>query len=215
MIASAILANSAVIFGYISLFCLVTLHIISPEFKPNFRMVSEYALGKFKWVLTLFFISWGVSNISLALLLWGMVATAWTTIAVSLIFVSGIGAIMGGIFDVKHKLHGLSFGLGVPFLPIGALIIVYYFKQNMDWQSNISILLVSAHATWISLILMGGTMFYFFSGLKSAGIAFGPDSPPMTELPKGMTAIHGWANRLLVICYIAFPMLVAKIVLNL
>lgn len=215
MITSSILANSAVIFGYISLLSLLSLHFVSAEFKPNFRMISEYALGKHKWLLTLFFFCWGICNISTSLLLWDMVTTGWAKFGVILIFVSGVGAIMGGLFDVQHKLHGLSFGLGVPFLPIGALIISYHVTKNADWQQSSSMLFLSAHLTWVSLILMGGTMFFFFSGLKSAGIAFGPDAPPMTELPAGMMAIHGWANRFLVICYIAFPIFVANNVLSL
>jgi hypothetical protein len=210
----SILANSTIAFGIISILCLITLHFVSSEFKPNFRMVSEYALGNHKWVITLFFISWGLCSTTSALMLWNIVTSGWAKFGVLLVFITGIGAIMGGLFDVQHKLHGLSFGIGVPFLPIGVLLISYHLLKNVKWQNHSTILLLSSHSIWISLILMAGSMFLFFSGLKSAGVAFGTDLPPITELPKGVIGINGWANRLLVLCYLAYPILTASIILN-
>ncbi len=39
--------------GILSLLCLQILHVVSPEFKPGWRMISEYALGKHKWLIEL------------------------------------------------------------------------------------------------------------------------------------------------------------------
>ncbi len=215
MKTTVLFANSTIAFGIISLVCLFTLHFVSQEFKPGFRMVSEYALGNYKWLLTLFFLCWGFCSITSGLVLWNVVTTVWAKLGIIFLFVSGIGAIMGGLFDVQHKLHGLSFGLGVPFLPIGALLITYHLLNKPDWQSYRVSLLFSSHSVWISLVLMGGAMFLFFSSLKSAGIAYGPNAAPLTVLPKGVTSVHGWANRLLVLCYILYPLLTAKIFLTL
>jgi len=210
----SIFANSTIVFGVISILCLLTLHITSAEFKPNFRMVSEYALGKHKWLLTTFFLCWGLCSISSGFMLWNVVTTGWAKFGVVLLFVTGIGAIMGGLFDVRHKLHGLAFGIGLPFLPIGALLISYHLIQKTEWQNHSTLLLLSGHAIWISLILMAVSMFLLFSSLKANGIAFGPDAAPMSELPKGVIGINGWANRLLVLCYIAYPILIAKLLLT-
>ena len=210
----SIFANSTIAFGVISILCLLTLHFTSPEFKPNFRMVSEYALGKHKWLLTMFFLCWGLCSISSGFMLWNVVTTGWAKFGVVLLFVTGIGAIMGGLFDVQHKLHGLAFGIGLPFLPIGALLISYHLIQKTAWQNHSTLLLLSGHASWISLILMAVAMVLLFSSLKANGIAFGPDAAPMSELPKGVIGINGWANRLLVLCYIAYPILIAKLLLT-
>jgi hypothetical protein len=133
---------------------------------------------------------------------------------VILLFLTAIGAIMGGLFDVQHKLHGLSFGIGVPFFPIGALLISYHLIKKAEWQNHGAALLFSAHSTWISLAFMGVSMFLLFSSLKAAGIVYGPDSPPFTTLPKGVTGINGWANRLLVLCYLMYPLLTARLLLT-
>ena len=209
----ALLASSTIVFGCISILSLIALHFTSTEFKPNFRMVSEYALGKHKWLLTLFFFCWGLSSISAGLMLWNVVTSGWAKFGVVLLFVTGLGAIMGGLFDVQHKLHGLSFGIGVPFLPIGALLVTYHLIKKAEWQNHSTSLLVASHSTWISLLLMAGSMFLLFSSLKSSGIAYGPDAPPLAELPSGVIGVNGWANRLLVLCYILYPVLTAKLLL--
>lgn len=208
-------ANGAILFGIISILCLLALHFLDTELKPSFRMVSEYALGKHKWVLTIFFLCWGMCSISAGVMLWNVVTSGWSKFGVVLLFVTGIGAIMGGLFDVQHKLHGLTFAIGIPFLPIGALLISYHLIKKSEWQGNSFSLLLSAHSVWISLVFMAVSMFLLFSSLKSAGIVYGPDSPPFAELPKGVIGINGWANRLLVLCYILYPVLTAKLLLSL
>jgi hypothetical protein len=209
----SLFANGTIAFGVISILCLIALHFTSTEFKPNFRMVSEYALGKHKWLLTTFFFCWGLCSISSGLMLWNVVTSGWAKVGVVLMFVTGIGAIMGGLFDVQHKLHGLSFGIGVPFLPIGALLISYHLIKKAEWQNHSTTLLLSSHSIWISLVFMSVSMFLLFSSLKAAGIVYGPDSPPFAELPIGVIGINGWANRLLVLCYILYPVLTAKLLL--
>jgi hypothetical protein len=97
----------SIVSGFLSLLCLVALHLISPEYSPAWRMVSEYTLGKHKWLLTLFFTFWGISSILTAGLLWPIVTTPWVVFGVILVFISGVGAVLGGWFDVKHKLHSL------------------------------------------------------------------------------------------------------------
>lgn len=209
-----LLAKGTLLFGVVSFLALLTLHFVSAEIKPSFRMISEYAYGNHKWLITLFFICWGLCTIASGLLLWNVVTTGWAKFAVILLFITGIGAIMGGLFDVQHKLHGLAFGIGIPFMPIGALIIAYHLLKKAEWQNNSSALLYASHATWLSVVLMAVSMMVLFSGLKSAGIAFGPNQPPLTELPKGVIGLNGWAGRLVVLCYLLFPILIAKIYLT-
>jgi len=99
-------------------------------------------------------------------------------------------------------------------LAIGALLITYHLLIKAEWQNYSTALLISSHLIWISLVFMAFTMFLLFSTLKSTGIVYGPDSPPLTDLPKGVIGINGWANRLLVLCYIVYPVLTAKLLLN-
>lgn len=211
----ALIAELVISCGVLSLLSLIILHFVSPEYKLSWSMVSEYALGKHKWLLTIFFVFWGFSSILASYLYFSLIPNMWGVIGALFVFVSGIGAILGGIFDVKHKLHGLSFAIGVPTLPIGALIIAYQLGNQNNWLDHKNQLLLSAHRVWISLVLMGITMVIFFSGLKKAGVPFGPDQEPIKEIPENVIALNGYANRLLVLVYVAFNIIVSLIFLNL
>lgn len=209
------IATLAISFGLLSLFCLLLLHFLSPEYKISWRMISEYALGKHKPLITLFFIFWALCSFLTALLLWNMVDSIWAHIGVALVFVSGVGALMGGLFDVKHKLHGLAFALGIPTLPIGALLISYHLIALPGWSEHQSTLLLFTHSLWVSVLLMAFTMMLLFSGVKKAGLPMGPNVEAPKSLPKGVIPVNGYANRLLVLCFIGWLMYMAETFLNL
>src|SRR5690348_14127337 len=52
------------------LLLLAGLHVLSPEFDPSFNVVSEYANGRYRRVLSLMFVAWAVSSWALAITLW-------------------------------------------------------------------------------------------------------------------------------------------------
>jgi hypothetical membrane protein len=205
-----LIATLSIIAAILSLICLLTLHFTSSEFKPSWRMISEYAMGKHKWILTLFFMFWSLSTLLTSVLLFNIVTSFWAVFGAILVLISGIGAFMGGLFDVKHKLHGLSFLLGVPTLPIAALIISYYLVQTENWNTHRKEILFSAHTVWVTLMLMGVSMALLFSGFKKAGVPLGPNVAPPKTVPEGVIAINGYANRLLVFCYILWVLIIAK-----
>lgn len=211
----SMLATLTMASGILALLALLILHFVSPEYKPSWRMVSEYALGKQKWLLTSFFLLWGLSSLTLSVLLWSAVTSNWAKLGVVLLFISGIGAIMGGLFDVKHKHHGLAFLLGVPSLPIAALLIGYHVIGMESWNAEASTILLASHATWISLILMAVAMAVMMTGFKKAGIPMGPDIPPPEAVPDGVIAWAGYTNRLLVFCYIFWSLVVANVLRSL
>lgn len=209
------LAYLSIASGCLALLCLLVLHFVSPEYHPSWRMISEYASGKHKGWLTAFFYLWGIGSILLALLLWQEVSGIWATTGVILLILSGIGAIMGGLFDINHPKHGLAFALGVPTLPAAALLTGYHLAQLEKWSGNKSLLLWSAHATWISVVLMAVAMMVMFSGIKNSGVEWGKDAPPLEKLPDGVVALGGYANRLLVFCYIFWSISVTRIYIKL
>lgn len=206
-----LLAKLTIASGGLALLCLLALHFTSPEFKPGWRMISEYALGKYKFLLTAFFLLWGLSTILLPFLLWNETSSMWARFGLGLIFLSGIGAVMGGLFDVKHPLHGAAFGLGVPTLPFGALIVCYHLIRKSRWLEHSSGILFSTHAVWISLVLMAVAMIVMMNGFKQAGVPMGRNSAPPESVPSGVIALAGYFNRLLILCYAGWIIWMAKI----
>lgn len=197
---NVISARLSIAASSVAIISLLMLHVTSPELDPSWHMISEYAYGAFGWLLTLFFLSWGLSSWSAATALFPLMKNGTSKVGIVLLVISGLGEIMGALFDIRHNLHGAAFGLGVPTLPIAALMLSIYFVRT--YKIDRTRLLITAHSTWISLVLMAVTMGIFISGLRSTG-AFHPEAKTMlTSLPEGVIALIGYANRLLVITYL-------------
>ena len=90
------------------LLLLASLHVLSPEFDPSWRVVSEYANGRYGWVLSLMFASWALSSWALAVTVWSQVNGIGGKIALGLLIAAGIGEAMASVFDINHPLHGLG-----------------------------------------------------------------------------------------------------------
>jgi Protein of unknown function (DUF998) len=203
--AAAWLAIGATI---LSALALVALHFLSPQFHPSWRMVSEYANGSHRWVLTVVFLTWALGSFALALAL-RPVVIGWVGMA-GLVFLllACVGEAMGGFFDINHRLHGAAFAIGVPALPIAAIMLTLAMRRmGLDvpaWAAVVPIL---------SVVLMAVSMMMLFSSLKAAGITMSADSQPLPALPDGVSAWNGWANRLVFAAYYLWVILAARAVL--
>ena len=59
-------ARLAIAAAAVEILLLAGLHMLSPEFDPSWRVVSEYATGQYGWVLSLMFLAGALSIWSLA-----------------------------------------------------------------------------------------------------------------------------------------------------
>ena len=180
--------------GAASLFCLAILHVLSPEFDTSWRMVSEYALGNFGWVLSLMFLTQALSCAALFFALKSQVRTVGGRIGLFFLLAAGVGMAMASVFDVTHKLHGLSALIGIPGISIAELILGVSLSRNPAWSSKRRLLLWTSNLPWISLVLM---VTMLFIGLSQSGGTFGPG------------VLIGWPNRLLIVAYCGWLMLIA------
>ncbi len=178
-----------------SLVLLAALHVLSPELDPSWRMVSEYALGDYGWVLALMFLTWALSCVALFFAVKSQVQTVGGRIGLGFLLAAAVGMSMAAVFDVRHDLHGLAALIGIPSLPIAAMLISVTLVRNQAWSSARRSLLWTANLTWISLVLMNAAVFI---GLSQSGGEFGPD------------VLAGWPNRFLVVAYCAWLIAVAR-----
>ena len=177
---------------------LAVLHLLSPEFDPARRMVSEYALGNYSWILSLMFLAWALSCIALFFAIKPDVRTTGGRVGLGFLLLSALGMSMAAVFDVNHNLHGLAAMIGMPSLPIAAVLISVSLGRNSSWTSARRLLIWTAILTWVSLILMNVGI---FTGFSQTGEA----------LPG---AWFGWANRFLIAAYTIWLMVVAWRLLN-
>ena len=187
--AWAALAATAVSCG-----ALILLHVVSPEFSPSWRMVSEYANGRAPWLLSVVFFAWAAASFALVFALWPLSASTLGKVGLAFLILAGIGQAMGGAFDINHKLHGPAAMIGIPSLCIAAVLVTMAMAGRADISAPP---LWSAHLPWISFALMIATLMMFFGALKAAGVEMSGQSEPLKVLPDGVSGYVGWANRLL------------------
>lgn len=184
----------------IALTCLVSLHVLSPEFDPSWRMVSEYALGNYGWVLSTMFLTWAIGTWALAYAIKDDIKTTGGKIGLAFLILAGIGEAMAAFFDVQHNLHGVAAMIGMPSLPVAAILTSISLGRNPAWASAKKKIRLTAHLTWISIVLMTIGVMVLFDGFSRAGIDMDSGKAPET-LPAGVIAFAGWTNRLLIVCY--------------
>lgn len=182
----------------LALALLAALHLLSPEFSPSWRMVSEYANGRYPSVLSAMFVAYGLSSLALAFAIRSQLNTRSGRIGLAALVVSGAGQAAAAAFDVNQPaLHELAGVLGIVALPIGAVLISRTLAREPRWSSAGRQLWRSAHLTWISVVLFVAS---FPLMMATFVLALGalPSTPP-EELPHGVVAIVGWTDRLLIL----------------
>lgn len=187
------------------LLLLAALHVLKPELDPSWHMVSEYAIGRFGWVMMLSFLSMSVSCAALFVAIRTQVQTRGGKIGLGLLLIVAVALTaaafnaMDPITATKNQLtmhgnmHGFASMIGVPGLPIAAIMITLSLVRNPAWSSQRRMLLWAANLTWVSLVLMVVTIGIT---LPQHG-GFGPGVPV------------GWPNRLILFAYNGWVMIVA------
>lgn len=201
-------ARLAIASGAAVLLLLASLHVLSPEFDPSWRMVSEYANGGYAWVLSLMFVAWAISSWALAFAIWSQVSTRAGRIGLIFLIAAGIGEAMASVFDVNHSLHGLAALIGIGSLPVAAMLISVSLSRTREWSTARRSLLWTANLTWISLLLMLASFAMLIVTYTQAGGDMSAGA--VTVLPPGVIALVGWANRLLIVVYCVWGLTVAR-----
>jgi hypothetical protein len=201
-------ARVAIGAAFAALLLLASLHVLSPEFDPTWRMVSEYANGQYGWVLSLMFACWGLSSCALAYVIRSQVRSIPAKVGLALLALAGIGEAMAAVFDLNHVvLHNVAGVLGIGGLPIAAMLISIRLGRTTHWSPSRRALLLTANLTWLSLVLLAASFVVLVGTFMASGVAT-PAQPPKV-LPQGVIGIVGWANRLLVLCYCIWAVTVA------
>lgn len=187
---------------------IVALHFVKPEFEPSWRFLSEYAIGSNGWIMQLAFLCLSVSCFACFYALRPQIKSRGGKIGLWLLFAVGISIIVAAIFvmdpvtagqnelTTHGNLHGMSSMIGVPGLSIAAMLISFSLAgKNPAWASAKSPIKLAAYFCLICLVIMFATVFI---GLSKTDGKFGPD------------VYAGWANRLLVVSWCIWLIVIAK-----
>lgn len=179
---------------------IILLHAIKPEFAPSWRFLSEYSIGRHGWVMMTAFFVWAISCFSLSAALREHVGTRAGRVGRFLLVVVGLSLVMAGLFaqdpitakpeelTTRGNLHAVASMIGIPTIPIAALLITGSVRRNPAWRVSARQMRLTAHLTWLSLLAMA---VYLATAVPRAG-GFGPE------------VMAGWMNRLVVLAYWAW-----------
>ena len=122
------------------------LHLLEPEFNPVRRLVSEYVLGDFGYLMKIAFLALG-SGIGLLGIGLGINTNPGKGMASRLLIVSSIFIMLGGIFDadpttadapttINGTIHYLVIGGAMLAGLIAAFILANKFNQFLQWRQS-------------------------------------------------------------------------------
>ncbi|MGS2648889.1 DUF998 domain-containing protein [Streptosporangium sp. G12] len=201
-------AGISLVAGVAFLLLLVLLHLIRPDVSTSWQTTSEYALGEFGWLMVVAFLLSAVGYGALAIALLVRPQRLPTRIGAVILAVAAVGTVIGGVFvtdpidtpqdqlSASGTLHGLGAGLALMFLPVAVLLITAGLTRDSAFSTV-------KRGLWWTAVLPPAALVMFMVAqtvLLGADGRFGPDVP------------IGWPERLLVLAYAAWQIIVARIV---
>jgi hypothetical protein len=135
----------AVGIGYFGLIVLL-LHLLSPEFDPADRFISEYALGSFSYLLTTAFLALGLGSLLLASALFRLESGGgfiWKA-GLALLTIWGVSVMLDGIFPIDKgvtpvtssgQIHLMAAMVAFLALMVSALLLSLRFRQMPSLRS--------------------------------------------------------------------------------
>jgi hypothetical protein len=197
MMYSVLAARAGVATASVALLALAALHVLKPEVHPARNMLSQYALGRYGWVMALCFSAFGVASACLSAALAAQVLSLLGRVGLAALVVAAIGLLMAALFPMdpvstpaaqrSHtgKMHGVAFLVGVP-CQLAAVLLLSVTLTSGPSHASLPLLMLAA-VVWLSLAVMIGIM-----------LAVGPGKPPS---PDGPERFIGWPNRSFMIAY--------------
>ena len=205
-------AYISIVFASVFLAVLFTLHFLKRELDPSWRMISEYEIGRFGWMMRLAFFSWGASVLALLITIWpylqpisGSISRWWFIFIVIALFGAGVfktDPITNDTNNWVNIIHKICGTIVILTFPIAATLAVRSLLNNLLWSAHQGLLIFGIVFAWI------GVVTYFTTIIISR-----------TKDPKAGEAGHppiymGWPNRFNVVTYIIWIIIIAMIALQ-
>jgi hypothetical protein len=166
---------------------LAIVHVLKPEISPSWRMISEYEIGRYGWIMRLGFVCWSASVFAVAVAL-----QPYTGIlGGAALFVVAVGPAGAAVFatepittpwpstGVAHRLHAAFGALFIFGFPIATTLA----GSAAGWPRWLWLM------PWIGLVVFTASAVILQA---RGGRRAGPDVP------------IGWPNRFLVVTYVAW-----------
>ena len=206
-------AYTSIVFASVFLAILFTLHFLKRELDPSWRMISEYEIGRFGWMMRLAFFCWGASVLALLITIWpylqpisGTISRWWFIFIVIALFGAGIfktDPITDNTRSLVNTIHKICGTIVILTFPIAATLAVRSLLHNPLWAAYQGFLIFGIVLAWIGVVAYFATI--IISRIKD------PKAGEAGHAPVYM----GWPNRFNVVTYILWIIIAAVIALQL
>lgn len=199
-------ARISLVSGATFVVLLAALHFVKPDLDPSWRAISEYALGDYGWIMTIAFLAWGLSAISLFVAISSQIHSLVGRIGMAFLLIGAAGPILAALFPTDPittpvdamttggSIHSLGAVLG-DGIPIAAtLLTLSLVRKNPNWSSVRKPLIWATVLAWVGFVVLTVSMAIL---LPQHGGQLGPD------------VFVGWQNRFMVVTYTAWLMTAA------
>jgi hypothetical protein len=211
-------AYTSIVFAFVFLAILFLLHFLNRELDPAWRMISEYEIGRFGWMMRLAFFSWGASVLAMLITIWpslqpisGTISRWWFVLIVIALFGAGIfktNPITENTPNRVNTIHTICGAIVILTFPIAATLAVRSLLLNPLWSASQGQLIFGTVLAWIGVVA-------YFASIIISGII----NPSTVKNPSaGRDDPHvyqGWPNRFMVVTYIIWLIIVAETALRL
>ena len=198
MSVAAIAAVTALVAGGITVALIAILHVLEPEYDPSWRMISEYSVGRYGWVMRLAFVTMAIGLAATCVALWSF-GGAWT-IGLAAVALGALGAAFIDADPIMTpraqatrvgRAHTVLGGVLLAGFPPAAVLAGVGVAAAFGWMLAIAAVVPLAGLGWF---------------LIAAAPAQGQGGSPEIRI--------GWPDRFCVLAYLAWVVLAAVSVLS-
>ena len=206
--ASAInFSRAAMALAVAFLAILFSLHLIKPEFDPSWRLISEYEVGRFGWLMTLAFVCWGGSVLTLQQAIRTSMRTTSGRIGRWWLGLIGVAMMGAGVFRTTASdnpnittsavLHLAFAAIVVLTFPLAASLVAGTLTRDPNWVA------VRRRLVWATILVWCSLLAFFAWSMVADMIhpTAGGFSPQLRL---------GWPNRFLAVAYSVWLIVVAR-----
>lgn len=171
---------------------IVALHGLKPEIDPSWRFISEYAIGRYGWLMSVAFVTFGIAHLGLLAGMRRYLSGSWAgRLGQAALIVSAAGLMVAGIFTtdavttdpglatMSGRLHNIGGGMGLA-MPLAVACVTWQLLKHPRWQQARHALLISAALSIVGTVVSVAALGVL---LSRSGGTFGPEVPV------------GWPNR--------------------
>ncbi len=185
---------------------LAALHFIRPDLDPSWTVISEYELGEYGWIMTVAFLAWGLSVVSLFAAIRSQVGDLLGRAGLVFLLIGAAGPILAGLFitdpvttppdalTTSGMIHSTGAAL-VDGMLIGAtLLTLSLVRKNPAWSPYRRLMIGMTVLAWVGAVVFTASLAVL---LPQHGGQLGPE------------VLVGWQSRFVAVAYAAWLMTAA------